>query len=101
MDPDLKRAEDSKRMMREYCGSRIQTGRSLGSRRSVDEFIKEQLHTGEIPQQRITKDGNERFKRMTSEDIRSQLYPDESLESGAYSTHERSGLGIETARVYD
>ena len=78
MDPDLKHEEDSERMMREYCGSRIQ---GLASRRSVDEFIKEQRHTGE------RKDGNARFKRMTSEDIRSQLYPDEG-----------SGLVVDTTR---
>ena len=99
--------------MREYSGSRIQ---GLGSRRSVDDFIKEQLHVDENLQQRFPKNenpetrmtiecmesrkhsaDNARFKRMTSEDIRSQLYPDESLETTTYSPHENLGSRIVTA----
>ena len=109
MDPP---AEVSGRMMREYSGSRIE---GLESRRSVDEFIKEQLHMDENLQQRTPKNenpetrmsreciapgrnsaDNARFKRMTSEDIRFQLYPDESLETTTYSPHENLGSRIVT-----
>ena len=76
-------------MVTEYSGSGMNPDSSLGSRWSVDEFIKSQLYDNKTPEEtrvarevirsRINPDEQPRSQRMTTEYIKSQLDPNENV----------------------
>ena len=67
--------DDPEQMLREYSRWAMNPDVSLGSRGSVDEFIKSQLYGDDNPKETMT---------TTREAIRSRIYPHEKLQSESH-----------------